>query len=77
MNRWLNLYILRFVKAPNKSKEEEAALAGQKKSKVVPRDSEEAAFGTYAGQGGTMFTYRVRNQGSFGSYKIVTEASAK
>jgi hypothetical protein len=36
-------------------------------------DSEVAAFGTYASQGGTKFAYRVKKAGAAGSYAIVTE----
>lgn len=34
---------------------------------------EENAFGTYASKGGEQFVYRVKKEGAFGGYKIVTE----
>lgn len=37
------------------------------------QNSEEAAFGTYASQGGEKFVYRVKKKGSFGGYKIISE----
>lgn len=48
-----HVFIIRYVKAPKPSKSQldEAAAERVKKTKVVSRDSEEAAFGTYAGQG--------------------------
>jgi hypothetical protein len=37
--------------------------------------AEEAAFGTYASEGGSKFTYRVKKEGSFGGYKIISEST--
>lgn len=37
--------------------------------------AEEAAFGTYASQGGSQFTYRVKKESAYGGYKIVTETN--
>lgn len=34
------------------------------------------AFGTYASSGGTKLTYRVKKEGTYGGYKIVTEVRA-
>ena len=34
---------------------------------------EKSAFGTYADTLGETITYRVRNPGAYGTYKIVTE----
>ena len=61
----------RYVKAPRRKDGSQADES--KKAKVIPKDSEEAAFGTYAGDGGATFTYRVKTQGAFGGYKIVSE----
>lgn len=38
--------------------------------------SNEQAFGTYASSGGTKLTYRVKKEGTYGGYKIVTEVLA-
>ena len=35
------------------------------------------AFGTYASGGGEKFVYRVKKEGAFGGYKIVTEDVSK
>lgn len=36
-------------------------------------EEEKRAFGTYAGEGGRVLTYRVKKAGSFGGYSIVSE----
>jgi hypothetical protein len=38
----------------------------------APVQAEEAAFGTYASQGGEKFVYRVKKEGAFGGYKVRT-----
>jgi hypothetical protein len=45
----------------------------RKKRKI---DEEKSAFGTYAGDLGTTFTYRVKKPGSYGGYKVVTTVCA-
>lgn len=61
----------KFIKAPKQVQENgdetEKALKARKKS------SEDESNGTYASQGGSQFVYRVKKEGSFGGYKIVTE----
>mmetsp|Transcript_11821 Transcript_11821/g.16270 ORF Transcript_11821/g.16270 Transcript_11821/m.16270 type:complete len:214 (-) Transcript_11821:1411-2052(-) len=62
----------RYIKAPkdpvnNEDKEQKAI---ERKHKV-----EENAFGTYASKGGEKFVYRVKKEGAYGGYKIVTEST--
>ncbi len=59
-----------FIKKP---KEEEDAGADERRKRQKRADVEKAAFGTYADTNGETITYRVRNPGAFGTYKIVTE----
>lgn len=68
----LTLFHKRYIKAPkdpvnNDDKEQKAI---ERKHKV-----EENAFGTYASKGGEKFVYRVKKEGAFGGYKIVTEST--
>lgn len=61
-----------YIKAPkeevnNEDKEQKAL---ERKHKV-----EENAFGTYASKGGEQFVYRVKKEGAFGGYKIITEST--
>ncbi len=78
--RWANIAVLfcvtstdyqfyqfRYIKAP---RDPNAAQTAPKSSSAF---SEEAAFGTYASNGGEKFTYRVKKEGAFGGYKIITE----
>lgn len=60
-------YILRL---PQEAEHPEAAAERDAKKR---RDEERAAFGTYASDGGKTFTYRVKKEGAYGGYKIVTE----
>ena len=71
------LYANRFIKEPKEFRNTSVDSSGNKKSKIASKDSEEAAFGTYAGDGGTKFVYRVRKEGASGAYKIVTESTNK
>jgi hypothetical protein len=51
-------------------------LEEKEKKETEKRDkNEESAFGTYASKGGSQFTYRVKKDGAFGGYKIVTEST--
>ena len=61
----------RFIKAPKDKIQEEK----NRKEMAVEkqRKTEQEAFGTYASIGGENFTYRVKKEGAFGGYKIVTE----
>jgi hypothetical protein len=60
-----------YIKAPKDQAQEE------KDEKIIQAEkikkTEESAFGTYASNGGEVFTYRVKKEGSFGGYKIVSE----
>lgn len=60
----------RFIKAP---KDEEDVEEKERQAVLKRNKAEEAAFGTYASQGGAQFTYRVKKESAFGGYKIVTE----
>ena len=62
----------KYIKAPKdeENEEEKEQQKQQKKFKM-----EEEAFGTYASQGGSKFTYRVKKDGAFGGYKIVSEST--
>lgn len=64
----------RFIKAP-KDEVGEEELARQQTSKA--HKAEQAAFGTYASEGGTRFNYRVKKGGAFGGYHIVSESTAE
>lgn len=62
----------RYIKAPKDEVGEE-----EKTRQEVARQhkTEEAAFGTYASEGGTKFNYRVKKGGAFGGYKIISEST--
>jgi hypothetical protein len=62
----------RFIKAP---KDEENEDEKERQAVFKRNKAEEAAFGTYASQGGSKFTYRVKKESAFGGYKIVTEST--
>merc|ERR1712032_146297 len=47
--------------------------ARKKRLKHEGSEKEKTAFGTYAGDMGSTFTYRVRKAGAYGSWKIITE----
>jgi hypothetical protein len=64
---------LRFIKAP---KDREDLDEKQRKEEEKKFKEEENAFGTYASKNGTQFTYRVKKDGAFGGYKIVTESTS-
>ena len=65
-------FLFRYIKAP---KDPEDLVEKQRKEEEKQFKSEEAAFGTYASKGGTQFTYRVKKDGAFGGYKIMTEST--
>ena len=67
----------KYVSAPKAAKRQQTEEDKRLQARIVAKESEEAAFGTYAGQGGTSFTYRVKNAGAAGTYKIVTEKNSK
>ena len=67
----------RYVKAPKAAEREETEEDKKLKKRMVARESEEAAFGIYAGNGGETFTYRTKNAGAAGTYTIVTEKNSK
>lgn len=52
-----------------------ATLAAQAAEKA--RQEEQAAFGKYAGEGGTKLTYLAKKEGVHKGYKMVTETVAK
>lgn len=63
----------RYIKAPkDETNEEDKARSETLKAHKM----EEAAFGTYASEGGTKLTYRVKSSTAFGGYKIVTETTS-
>jgi len=63
-----------FVSAPRAA----ADTAAVKRASAAKANAEEkVAFGTYAGDGGTKFTYRQRRKGAFGGYDIVTEDTGR
>ena len=67
----------RYVKAPKSARQkEETEEQKEQKKRTMARESEEAAFGIYAGNGGQTFTYRTKNPGAAGTYKIVTEKNS-
>ena len=66
----------RYVKAPKSTKPQETEEEKARKKRFIAKESEEAAFGTYAGNGGQTFTYRTKNPGAAGTYKIVTEKNS-
>jgi hypothetical protein len=59
----------RFVKAPEVKVDTESIKRAKEEKDVR---NEDAAFGTYAGEGGTKFTYRVMRKNKSG-YDIITE----
>ncbi len=70
----LSLTFDRFIKAPKETEDVNEKLRVEKEKQ---HKNEELAFGTYASKGGSQFTYRVRKEGAFGGYKIVTESNSK
>jgi hypothetical protein len=61
----------RYIRAPRDVEDEEEK---EKKLTEKKHKAEEDAFGTYASQGGSKFTYRVKKDGAFGGYKIMSES---
>ena len=59
-----------YLSAPKKAIDVSAE-QGRKRQRALKE--EDAAFGTYKGDGGTTVTYRVRRGGAHGGYNIVTE----
>lgn len=57
-----------FIKKP-KSKDDKK----DEENKLKKKSKNEVDFGTYTDKGGETITYRVRNPGVYGTYKIVTE----
>ncbi len=64
-----------YIKATPAKETEEGRRAREKKEQEQRQRQEAQAVGTYASQGGEKFVYRVKNEGSFGGYKIVSEAA--
>lgn len=62
----------RYIRAPKEAKPATAA-GGDEAARA--RSREDSANGTYASNGGEKFVYRVKKEGSFGGYKIVTETT--
>jgi hypothetical protein len=62
---------IRYIKAPKQEVETEAERERREMDKK--QQAEKDAFGTYASKGGQQLVYRVKKQGAFGGYKIVTE----
>eukprot|EP01031_Cornospumella_fuschlensis_P029331 gene29331-35407_t len=62
----------RYIKAPKDelSQEEQARKEVQRQ-----HQAEQQAFGTYASAGGTQFNYRVKKDGAYGGYKIISEST--
>lgn len=61
----------KYIKAPKDASKEMEKEKDDKHSKL--KKIEEDAFGTYASSCGEKFVYRVKKEGAFGGYKIVTE----
>jgi len=61
----------RFAKAPKAAQADVDEEAARKREKA--NHAEKEAVGTYASDGGTMFTYRVKKEGAAGGYRIVSE----
>jgi hypothetical protein len=64
----------KFAKAPKAAKADVDEEAARKREKAYHAEKE--AVGTYASDGGTMFTYRVKKEGAAGGYRIVTERTS-
>ena len=62
----------RYVKVPKKKEEEDALKAVKKRKKDL--ETEKEAFGTFAGDLGSTFVYRVKKAGAAGGYAIHTES---
>lgn len=63
----------RYVKAPKASHDDLAREMARKRERT--NTDEKAAVGTYASDGGSLFTYRVKKEGAAGGYKIITEST--
>jgi len=63
----------RYAKAPKSAPDLESE---ERRKKERADKAEASGVGTYASQGGSVFTYRVKKEGASGGYKIVTESLA-
>jgi hypothetical protein len=66
-----------FIKKPKEAPSEEEAQKKRQRDEQRQSEQENQAFGTYASKGGMTVTYRTRQSGAYGTWRVITEKAER